>query len=46
VAVISIQLGMAVGRWLRGRIKPNVFRVLVLVALDASGADMLRKALF
>jgi uncharacterized protein len=46
LAVIPIQLGMPVGRWLRGRIKPNVFRVLVLVMLAASGADMLRKALF
>jgi uncharacterized protein len=46
LAVIPVQLGMPVGRWLRGRIKPNVFRVLVLVVLAASGADMLRKALF
>jgi uncharacterized membrane protein YfcA len=46
LAVIPIQLGMPVGRWLRGRIKTNVFRALVLVVLAASGADMLRKALF
>ncbi len=46
LAVIPIQLGMPVGRWLRGRVKPNMFRVLVLVVLAASGADMLRKALF
>jgi uncharacterized protein len=46
LAVIPIQLGMPVGRWLRYRIKPSVFRVLVLVVLAASGADMLRKALF
>jgi uncharacterized membrane protein YfcA len=46
LAVIPIQLGMPIGRWLRGRIPPNVFRVLVLVVLAASGVDMLRKALF
>jgi uncharacterized membrane protein YfcA len=45
-AMIPIQLGMPLGRWLRGSIKPNWFRVLVLVVLAASGLDMLRKALF
>jgi uncharacterized protein len=46
LALIPIQLGMPLGRWLRGRIKPHLFRILVLVVLAASGADMLRKALF
>ena len=45
-ALIPIQLGMPLGRWLRGRIKPNWFRVLVLVVLAASGFDMLGRALF
>lgn len=45
-ALIPIQLGMPLGRWLRGRIKPGLFRVLVLAVLAASGLDMLRKALF
>jgi hypothetical protein len=45
-AVIPIQLGMPFGRWMRGRIKPGVFRILVLVVLAASGLDMLRKAVF
>jgi uncharacterized membrane protein YfcA len=45
-AMIPIQLGMPLGRWLRGYIKPNWFRVMVLVVLGASGLDMLRKALF
>jgi uncharacterized membrane protein YfcA len=45
-ALIPIQLGMPLGRWLRGRIKPESFRVLVLVVLAASGLDMLRRALF
>ena len=45
-ALIPIQLGMPLGRWLRGKIKPNWFRVMVLVVLAASGLDMLRRALF
>ncbi len=45
-ALIPIQLGMPLGRWLRGRIRPELFRVLVLAVLAASGLDMLRKALF
>jgi uncharacterized membrane protein YfcA len=44
-ALIPIQLGMPLGRWLRNRIKPNWFRILVLVVLAASGFDMLRRAL-
>jgi uncharacterized protein len=46
LAVIPIQLGMPLGRWLRARISRNLFRILVLVVLAASGLDMLRKALF
>lgn len=45
-ALIPIQLGMPLGRWMRNRIKPNWFRVMVLVVLAASGLDMLRRALF
>lgn len=45
-ALIPIQLGMPAGRWLRNRIKPNWFRVMVLVVLAASGIDMLRRAWF
>jgi uncharacterized membrane protein YfcA len=45
-ALIPIQLGMPLGRALRSRIKPNWFRILVLVVLAASGLDMLRKALY
>jgi uncharacterized membrane protein YfcA len=45
-ALIPIQFGMPLGRWLRSYIKPNWFRVLVLVVLAASGLDMLHKALF
>jgi len=45
-ALIPIQLGMPLGRYLRGKIKPEQFRVMVLVVLAASGLDMLRRALF
>jgi uncharacterized protein len=43
--LIPIQCGMPLGRWLRRRIKPEVFRILVLGVLAASGLDMLRRAL-
>lgn len=46
VALIPIQLGMPLGRWLRAKISPNWFRVMVLLVLAASGLDMLRRALF
>jgi hypothetical protein len=44
-AIIPIQLGMPLGRWLRRRIPPVVFRVLVLVVLAVSGIDLLHRAL-
>ena len=44
-ALIPIQAGMPVGRYLRGRIKPNWFRIAVLIVLALGGLDMLRKAL-
>ncbi len=43
-AMIPIQLGMPLGRWLRRRIAPAVFRVGVLVVLFLGGLDMLRRA--
>jgi uncharacterized protein len=45
-ALLPIQLAMPLGRYLRGRIKPDWFRVMVLVVLAASGMDMLWRALF
>jgi uncharacterized membrane protein YfcA len=44
-AIIPIQAGMPLGRWLRRRIPPVVFRVLVLVVLAVSGIDLLHRAL-
>lgn len=44
-ALVPIVLGMPVGRWLRGRIRPAVFRYAVLLVLAASGVDLMRRAL-
>jgi uncharacterized membrane protein YfcA len=43
--IIPIQLGMPLGRWLRGRVPPEVFRIAVLCTLAWAGLDMLRRAL-
>jgi hypothetical protein len=44
-AIVPIQLGMPLGRWLRRRINPEMFRLSVLAILAASGLDLLRRAL-
>ena len=44
-AMLPIQLGVVVGRWLRGRCPPALFRALVLGVLAFGGLDMLRRAL-
>ena len=46
VAIIPIQAGMPLGRWLRRRAKPEWFRIAVLSVLALGGLDMLRRALF
>jgi uncharacterized protein len=43
-AIIPIQLGMPLGRWLRGRVPPALFRAAVLCTLAWAGLDMLRRA--
>jgi len=45
VAILPIQAGMPLGRWLRRRTKPRWFRISVLIVLAAGGVDMLRRAL-
>jgi uncharacterized membrane protein YfcA len=45
-AIIPIQLGMPLGRWLRRRIDPGIFRLAVLAILAAGGLDLLRRALY
>jgi uncharacterized protein len=44
-AIIPIQLGMPLGRWLRRRVPPGVFRAIVLCTLAWAGLDMLRRGL-
>jgi uncharacterized membrane protein YfcA len=43
--IVPIQLGMPIGRRLRGYVPPSVFRRLILLTLAVSGLDMLRRAL-
>jgi uncharacterized protein len=45
-AILPIQAGMPIGRWLRHRTRPEWFRIAVLVVLALGGIDMLRRALF
>jgi uncharacterized membrane protein YfcA len=45
-AMIPIQLGVVIGRWLRGRCPPALFRGLVLLILALGGLDMLHRAAF
>ncbi|HEY3910706.1 MAG TPA: sulfite exporter TauE/SafE family protein [Stellaceae bacterium] len=45
-AIIPIQLGMPLGRRLRGRVPPAWFRLAVLCTLAWAGLDMLHRALF
>jgi uncharacterized membrane protein YfcA len=45
IAILPIQAGMPLGRWLRRRTRPQWFRIAVLVVLAAGGMDMLRRAL-
>jgi uncharacterized membrane protein YfcA len=45
-AVIPIQAGMPLGRVLRRRIRPGLFRALVLTVLAGGGLDLLHRALF
>jgi uncharacterized membrane protein YfcA len=45
-AMIPIQLGIVIGRWLRRLCPASVFRGLVLGVLAVGGLDMLRRGLF
>jgi uncharacterized protein len=45
-AIVPIQLGMPLGRWLRRRVPPVAFRAAVLCALAWTGVDMLHRAFF
>lgn len=43
-AILPIQFGLPIGRWLRRRANPTVFRFSVLAVLAAGGIDMLHRA--
>src|SRR4051812_44845183 len=45
-ATVPVVLGMAVGQRLRDRIAPETFRTLVLIAVIAAGAELLRHGFF
>ncbi len=45
-ALAPVVLGMYVGRHMRDRIAPETFRKLVLIAVIAAGADLLRHGFF
>jgi uncharacterized protein len=46
VAILPVALGMYIGQHLRDRIAPELFRKLVLIAVIAAGADLLRHGFF
>ena len=45
-AMLPVGLGMHLGQRMRDRIEPETFRKLVLIAVIAAGADLLRHGLF
>jgi len=45
-AMLPVALGMYVGRHMRDRIAPEAFKKLVLIAVIAAGADLLRHGFF
>ncbi|MGN6750392.1 MAG: sulfite exporter TauE/SafE family protein [Xanthobacteraceae bacterium] len=46
VAMLPIVLGMCVGQHMRDKIAPETFKTLVLIAVIAAGAELLRHGLF
>jgi uncharacterized membrane protein YfcA len=45
-AMLPVGLGMYAGQHMRDRIAPETFRKLVLIAVIAAGADLLRHGFF
>ena len=45
-AILPVGLGMYVGQHMRDKIAPETFRKLVLIAVIAAGADLLRRGFF
>jgi uncharacterized membrane protein YfcA len=45
VALIAVLAGMGLGQWLRGRIKPETFRLCFFIGLLALGAHLALRSL-
>jgi len=45
LAVLPALVGMGIGQWLRGRVRPTLFRTCFFVGLLALGADLAIRAL-
>ena len=45
-AMVPVGLGMSIGQHLRDKISPEIFQTLVLIAVIAAGADLLRHGFF
>ena len=45
-AMLPVVLGMSVGQQLRDKIAPETFRTLVLIAVIAAGAELVRHGFF
>ena len=45
-AMVPVGLGMYAGQHMRDRIAPETFEALVLIAVIAAGADLLRQGFF
>ena len=45
-AILPVGLGMYVGQHMRDKIAPETFSKLVLIAVIAAGADLLRRGVF
>ena len=46
MATLPVMLGMCVGQYIRDKIAPETFRKLVLIAVIAAGAELLRHGFF
>ena len=45
-AMLPVVLGMYAGQHMRDKIAPETFKTLVLIAVVAAGADLLRQGFF
>jgi len=45
-ATLPVVLGMYLGQYMRDRIAPEIFKKLVLIAVIAAGAELMRHGFF